>query len=88
MRKTSILLTQREAQEIIRMLMNYGMVLEALQGTRGIPTGVLEFINKRRSMDFQNLDIRMNKLMVKMLTAINADLDKKEEKKGKSGPPS
>lgn len=77
MRKSTIQISQWEAQEIARMLMNYGLVLDVLNGARGIPTNVSEFIDKRRTVDFKKIDVRMNRLIVKMLSAVNLDLDKK-----------
>lgn len=84
MRKSTIQISQWEAQELARMLMNYGLVLDVLNGARGIPSNVSDFIEKRRNVDFKKIDIRMNRLMIKMLSAVNIDLDRREEK---SGPP-
>lgn len=85
MRKSTITLTQNEAHEMARMLMNYGMVLEVLQGTRGLPSSISDFIEKRRMSDFHRLDAKMNKLMVKMLSAMNADHDKRQARKDDTG---
>lgn len=77
MRKSTIQISQWEAQEIARMLMNYGLVLDVLNGARGIPSNISDFIEKRRIVDFKKIDVRMNRLIVKMLSAVNLDLDKK-----------
>lgn len=82
MRKSTITLTQNEAHEVARMLMNYGMVLEVLQGTRSLPSSISDFIEKRRISDFHKLDPKMNKLMVKILSAMNTDRDKRQARKG------
>jgi len=82
MRKSTIQITQWEAHEIARMLMNYGLILEVLNGTRGIPSEISDFIEKRRAVDFKKVDVRMNRLMVKMLSAMNVDHDKRFGRSG------
>ncbi len=75
MKKTKIEISQWEAQEIGRMLMNYGLVLDVINSTRGIPSSVAGFIEKRRTSDFKKVNLRVERLMIKFLTALNQDHD-------------
>ena len=75
MKKTRIEISQSEAQEIGRMLMNYGLVLDVLSATKGLPSNVGDFVEKRRRTDFQKINARFERLMVKWCHAVTKDKD-------------
>jgi hypothetical protein len=76
MKKSKIEITQSEAQEIGRMLMNYGLLLDILSATRGIPSATADFIERRRRTDFQKANLKFERLMIKWCSAITNDKDK------------
>lgn len=75
LKKTKIEISQSEAQEIGRMLMNYGLLLDILSATKGIPSATADFVEKRRRTDFQKAGVRFEKLMIKWCAAITRDKD-------------
>lgn len=75
MKKSKIEITQAEAQEIGRMLMNYGLLLDVLSATRGIPSATADFIEKRKRTDFQKAGVRFERLMIKWCAAMTHDKD-------------
>lgn len=77
MKKARIEISQSEAQEIGRMLMNYGLVLDVLSGARDLPSNVSEFIATRRRTDFQKANARFERLMIKWCVAATKDKDGK-----------
>lgn len=77
MKKTRIEISQAEAQEIGRMLMNYGLVLDVLSATRDMPQGAADFVEKRRRTDFQKANVRFERLMIKWCAAVTKDKDEK-----------
>lgn len=77
MRKTKIEISQSEAQEIGRMLMNYGLVLDVLSAARNLPSNVSDFVATRRRTDFQKAHARFERLMIKWCAAATKDKDGK-----------
>lgn len=75
MKRTKIEITQAEAQEIGRMLMNYGLVLDVVSATRGVPAATADFIEKRKRVDFQKISKRFERLMIKWCAAATQDKD-------------
>lgn len=75
MKRTKIEITQSEAQEIGRMLMNYGLVLDVISATRGIPAATADFVEKRKRTDFQKVSRRFERLMIKWCAAATQDKD-------------
>lgn len=75
MKKTRIEISQAEAQEIGRMLMNYGLILDILSATRDLPSTVSDFVEKRRRTDFQKINPRFERLMIKWCAALTQDKD-------------
>lgn len=80
MKKARIEISQSEAQEIGRMLMNYGLVLDVLSAARGVPAHLAEFIEKRRSTDFKKTSARFERLMIKWCMAQTTDKDKQGDR--------
>jgi len=75
MKKSKIEISQSEAQEIGRMLMNYGLVLDVISAAKGIPANISEFVEKRRMTDFKKVNARFERLMVKWCMALSHDKD-------------
>lgn len=68
------------------MLMNYGLVLDVLNGARGVPPNIADFIEKRRMSDFKKTNLRIERLMIKWLSAMNLDHDRRVEDRPDAGP--
>lgn len=79
MKKARIEISQSEAQEIGRMLMNYGLVLDVISAARGIPANIAEFVEKRRTTDFKKTSARFERLMIKWCMASTQDKDSKNK---------
>jgi hypothetical protein len=77
MKKAHIQISQSEAQEIARLLMNYGLVLDVINSARDVPKEIAEFVEKRRTTDFKKANSRFNQLMVKFCIALTNDKDGK-----------
>jgi len=79
MKKARIEISQSEAQEIARMLMNYGLVLDVISCARNVPPGIADYVQQRRVTDFQKVNARVHRLMIKWGMAVTSDKDKKND---------
>lgn len=82
MKKSRIEISQSEAQEIARMLMNYGLVLDVISGTRGVPPSIAEYVQQRRLTDFKKVNARVQRLMIKWSIAASTDKDRQNGSEG------